>query len=314
MLFLVSLFTWFTTSAKADIASSVMLHHNGHVTLYQWDKVQDAVDAAAEGDTIYLSEGTFAPFDINKRILVRGAGFATMIQGDIHIGIPGTDKLTMPVLDAMKIGGTVSVNSAAYQFTLRKCNMDNLQFANNGVEFSDVKLDRCWVTGTFELPKTVKELNAFNSAFQTMHPQEHTSGNLTFDHCSFRLINEVISGTFTNCAINGASTHYGYNDGKATLVHCVLKCCVYNGYSLYVKTENCTASNWIAWGGSSSYEFSLTFQSSNYMSEIDGTYIGIYGGQHPYTMTPELPRVTKHTVSVDAANQMLNVTLTIDKE
>ena len=57
----------------------------------------------------------------------------------------------------------------------------------------------------------------------------------------------------------------------------------------------------------------LSFNNSNYLSALDGTKIGAYGGQHPFTLWSELPAVTKHSVKVDAANKKLNVTLTLEK-
>lgn len=37
--------------------SSIMLQHNGSVTMYESDKMATAIGAAVKGDTIYLSEG-----------------------------------------------------------------------------------------------------------------------------------------------------------------------------------------------------------------------------------------------------------------
>ena len=40
--------------------SSIMLQHNGSVTMYESDKMSAAIAAAEKGDTIYLSEGAHA--------------------------------------------------------------------------------------------------------------------------------------------------------------------------------------------------------------------------------------------------------------
>ena len=60
-------------------------------------------------------------------------------------------------------------------------------------------------------------------------------------------------------------------------------------------------------------DYVLSFNNDNYLSALDGTKIGAYGGQHPFTLWSELPAVTKHSVKVDAANKKLNVTLTLEK-
>ena len=53
---------------KADIAPTVMLHRGNEVKTYMYYQVQQAVDDALDGDTIFLSDGTFQPFNVNKRI------------------------------------------------------------------------------------------------------------------------------------------------------------------------------------------------------------------------------------------------------
>jgi hypothetical protein len=58
----------------------------------------------------------------------------------------------------------------------------------------------------------------------------------------------------------------------------------------------------------------MNFSSTDYISSLDGTMIGCYGGQYPYNLNPDLPQLTKHAVKVDAANKKLNVTLTLDKK
>ena len=109
-----------TVQAKADLGASVMLRHNGQTKFYQWDQVQNAVDDAVDGDTIYLTEGNYAPFNIDKRIMVRGAGPATVVEGRCIINIQNDQKLVMPVLDAISFTENVHVSRAGRQLTFRK--------------------------------------------------------------------------------------------------------------------------------------------------------------------------------------------------
>ena len=57
----------------------------------------------------------------------------------------------------------------------------------------------------------------------------------------------------------------------------------------------------------------MDFNSTKYISALDGTKVGAYGGQHPYSRTPELPRVTKHELNIDAATKTMKVKLTVSK-
>ena len=315
------------TVAKADIAASVMLRHNGHATFFAHDEIQNAVDAAVEGDTIYLTEGTFSPFNVDKRIMVRGTGWTTIIEGDCNINISGTAKLPMPVLDGVALNGDINVQSAYSQFTLRKVKVKNVAFA--GEEHYDVKLDRCHIYGILDLAENVKEINVFNSRIQQITPHDYVLGHATFEHCNIKYIysSDVssITATFNSCALYGAY-YYQNSYNCPILVGCVLNSCIYSkattskqgpsftGYLYYTSSTtfiDCTGT------GNNSTILSdsnvLSFNNNNYISALDGTKIGAYGGQHPFTLWSELPAVTKHSLKVDAANKKLNVTLTLEK-
>ena len=312
------------TVAKADIAASVMLRHNGNATFFAYNEIQNAVDAAVEGDTIYLTEGTFSPFNVDKRIMVRGTGWTTVIEGDCNINISGTAKLPMPVLDGLALNGNVNVQSAYSQFTLRKVKVKNVAFA--GEEHYDVKLDRCHIYGILDLAENVKEINAFNCRIQQITPHEYVLGHATFEHCNIMFIySSVVSSftaTFNSCALLGAYyTQSSYN--YPILVGCVLNSCVYryastsklssnSKYHIYYTTST-TLIDCISVTYSDYEDNILSFNNTNYLSALDGTKIGAYGGQHPFTLWSELPAVTKHSVKVDAANKKLNVTLTLEK-
>ena len=301
---------WVAMPAKADLAPTVMLHRGGEVKTYMYYQVQNAVDDAVDGDTIFLSEGTFQPFNVNKRILVRGAGYGTMIEGSCVIDISGTAKLTMPVLDALSFNGDVQVENAYEQFTLRKCSMTNLIFnVEEGKEFYDVKIDRCYIDNRLNLPNDVKEFNAFNSRIQVLYPHDY-KGHATFEHCNiYEICDTIQGGVFNSCAIKYCTKLKGAAS-KKNLIGCVLNSCVYGDIS----TNNCNyinceyiSTSWDTWDGDTG------FNASSHKSALDGTKIGAYGGQHPYNRYPEVPGVTKHQISIDAATRTMTVTLTVDK-
>lgn len=316
-------------AAKADIAPTVMLHHAGKTTLFAWDKVQDAVDAAANGDTIYLSNGQFSAFNVNKRIMVRGTGVNTIIQGSCTICISGSTPLNMPVLDAIRLTGNVSVTGADSQFTLRKCEMMDLNFTDN--DFRDVKLIQCYIKGTLHLTQHVKEFTCYNTKIRTLHPYDYLTGDAQFVNCNIRMIDDNITATFDNCVLRSCLVALGNNYYGVCLNDCKLNYCIYpvrgsNSYNSYyldiggkattsygcffydptVKFNNCyqvkiDAENVVDYGSDSQLG-------------MDGTKVGVYGGQQPFTLNPALPRVTNHSVTVDAKNKKLNVKLTVTKD
>lgn len=306
---------WVAMPAKADLAPTVMLHRGGQVKTYMYYEVQKAVDDAQDGDTIFLTAGTFQPFNVNKRILVRGAGPDTIIEGNCVIDISGTDKLKMPVLDALSFNGDVQVENAYKQFTLRKCSMVNLIFnKEEGKEFWDTKVDRCLFTNRLNLPNNVKEFNAFNSEIYSLYPHDY-KGQARFEHCNIIQIVDTIQGAvFNSCAVRCCLKFSGAIS-NTNLLGCVLNSCVYRVYESYLSKAglswyNCTFTNCIDIDSS---DFGIDFGSAQRISAEDGTKIGAYGGQHPFNRYPEVPGVKKHQIAIDAATRTMTVSLTVDK-
>ena len=322
-LYLLVVITLLCIQAKADVAPTVMLSHNGVRTLFMWDEVQKAVDAAVDGDTIYLSNGTFEPFNVTKRIMVRGTGEETIISGNCTVYIGGQTKLSMPVLDALTFTGNVSVTSAYEQCTIRKCQMQNLSF--NESDFHDVKLDRCDIQGTLHLTQKVKEFNCFNTKINTLQPYDYLHGSAYFNHCNIREINDTIVATFDNCVLWYCKAYVKEYYQGTCIGGCVFNYCIYPSYSSRIDLGSTLYNSAYIFFYNPSVSFNNCYQvnidamnvvgysSSSYLGS-DGTMIGCYGGQHPFRRTPELPRVTKSAVDVDAANKTLNVTLTLSKE
>lgn len=312
-LLLLTVLTLSCIQAKADLAPTVMLHRGGEVKTYMYYEVQKAVDDAVDGDTIYLSEGTFRPFNVNKRILVRGAGPTTLIEGSCIIDISGTQKLTMPVLDAITFSGDIEVRNAYRQFTLRKCRMANLNFSDS--EFYDVKVDRCYFTNRLNLPCNVKEFNAFNSKIYVLYPRDYKNGKVTFEHCNIREICAPITAGVFNSTFIYTCTKLAGVDSNYNLINCILNSCAYTGY---VKFSDCVQENCYSFSLGSSdtpieFDGSRTGTGKVYTSALDGYVIGAYGGQHPFNRNPEIPGVTKHEISIDAATRTMTVKLTVDK-
>lgn len=323
-LFLLAVLVMTALSAKADVAPTVMLHHNGNTTLYAWDHVQDAVDAAANGDTIYLSNGQFSAFNVNKRIMVRGTGPNTIIQGSCTISISGTTPLNMPVLDAMVFTGNVTASSASSQLTLRKCQMVDLNFTDS--DFRDVKLIQCYIQGTLHLTQHVKEFNCFNTKINTLLPYDYLTGYAHFVNCNIKEITDNITATFDNCVLRLCRTKSGSNYGVA-LNNCILNYCIFptsnNCYHLNIGNTTTSSSYLFYYDDTVKYPncyqidikaFDVVGYGSDSYLGMDGTKVGVYGGQYPFTLNPALPRVTNHSVSVDANTKKLNVKLTVTKD
>lgn len=302
-------------SASALTINKAMLVHNGNVTLYDGDKVQDAVNASSDGDVIYLTLGTFKPFNITKRITVRGVGETSIVDGDVNISISGSPKLTNPVMEALAVSGTVNVSSQVDDMIIRKCKIGNFGIS---AQVDGAVLDRCYITNTLTLSSFIKGMTVVNTKLYAVKANSGATQNTTFVNCNFyQLFPSDFSATIINSIIQGP-----YNSNRFTLNSTVILNSVINtsnnvtGNSNYFiigsssVTQNCYINNFSTQYVSSSCECN---PSSSYVG-TDGTIVGIYGGETPYTLEPTVPKVTNSDLQLDMENKKLNVNLTVSPQ
>ena len=168
-------------TANAITINKALLQHNGEVTLFDGNNIQDAVNAAADGDTIYLTLGTFKPLTINKKITIRGTGETSIIDGNVTIAIPNQQTLTSPVLEALAVSGTVNVSSAVNDMILRKCKIASMTF---GANVDGAVIDRCDITSSFTLSSYIKGMTVVNTIVWGLNANSGATNNTTFVNCN----------------------------------------------------------------------------------------------------------------------------------
>ena len=318
-------------TASAITINKAMLDHNGQVTLFDGDKLQDAVNAAVDGDIIYLTLGTFKPFNVTKKITIRGTGETSVIDGDVNISIPGSAKLTSPVLEALAVSGTVNIGAQVDDMIIRKCKIADFSI---GAQVDGAVLDRCYITHTFTLSSYIKGMTVVNTKLYAVKAITGASQNTTFVNCNINLIySPNFSGTIINSIINRSVNNYGYvnsnSDGGSQISSTVLLNTLLYTYSSFVTIstssvcQNCynvtehiyieNAYNVIYPSNCDCYYNTSTLQSKGYLG-TDGTIVGIYGGDTPYTLEPSVPKVTSSDLKLDMEQKKLNVTLTVSPQ
>lgn len=306
-------------TASAITINKAMLDHNGQVTLFDGDKLQDAVNAAVDGDIIYLTLGTFKPFNVTKKITIRGTGETSVIDGDVNISIPGSAKLTSPVLEALAVSGTVNIGAQVDDMIIRKCKIADFSI---GAQVDGAVLDRCYITHTFTLSSYIKGMTVVNTKLYAVKANSGATQNTTFVNCNiFDLYAPSFSGTIINsiiyCSVNGYGNS-GYTDSKISST--VLLNTLYTPYVSYSTSsvlQNCfylssNYGNLLSNTCDCQYDTS-TLQSNGYLG-TDGTIVGIYGGDTPYTLEPSVPKVTSSDLKLDMEQKKLNVTLTVSPQ
>ena len=309
-------------TASAISINKALLDHNGTVTLY--DGLQEAINASADGDVIYLTLGTFkGPFTVSKKITIRGTGETSIIDGDVSISIPGSPKLTSPLLEALAVSGTVSINSEVNEMILRKSKIGNFTI---GANIDGAVLDRCYITNSLTLSSYIKGMTVVNTKLYHVKALSGSTQNTTFVNCNFyQLHTNYFSGTIINSIIQGR--HHDYNGGNGytlnstVILNSLINLYTSDGYnSLFSIGSSSVAqgcykvneNNVVTSECECKYDTS-TLQSKSYLG-TDGTVVGIYGGDTPFTLEPSVPKVTSSSLDLDMEKKELNVKLTVSPQ
>lgn len=305
-------------TASAISINKALLDHNGTVTLY--DGLQEAINASSDGDVIYLTLGTFkGPITVNKNISIKGTGETSIIDGDVIISIPGSPTIKKPVLESLAVSRTVSINAQVYDLLLRKCKINDIEF-NAFVDGAII--DRCRLI-YLTLSSYIKGMTVINTKINIPRANDGATSNTTFVNCNFfNLVTSNFSATIINSIIQSSSASSNVSN---ILNSSVVLNSIINTYSRYSGcsfsignssvTQNCYKvidSNLINVDCECYYNDSQ-LQSNGYLG-TDGTIVGIYGGDTPYTLEPSVPKVTSSSLDLDLEKKELNVKLTVSPQ
>ena len=299
-------------TASAISINKALLDHNGTVTLY--DGLQEAINASADGDIIYLTLGTFkAPITVSKKITIRGTGETSIIDGDVSISIPGSAKLTSPVLEALAVSGTVNIGAQVDDMIIRKCKIANFTIA---AQVEGAVLDRCWITSDLTLSSYIKGMTVVNSWINWLGANSGATSNTTFVNCFISKLNySDFSATIINSIIYGGGfssgiSYHGTDYASVTINSTVLINTLINTNYITIGSSSVAQNCYKVKNPSTD---SASLQSNSYFG-TDGTIVGRYGGDTPYTLKPSVPKVTSSSLDLDLEKKELNVKLTISPQ
>ena len=286
-----------TMGVNAQI-SKVALQHKGAVTLYDTDQIQIAIDNSVDGDTIFLNEGEFPGFTVNKKISVIGKGNSeTKVTSNITIAIPNSPTLTARVLDGLNLSGyTITVSSAVNNLIIRKCEFDQISF--RGV-VDEVLIDRCYISYV-SLSSDVVGLDIVNSRLGYLTGTAYTPSAVNVVNCDVtsRPYSTSTNVTFINSRVYNYYSSYHYGTG-CNYVKCAVRG---QAYGIY---QNC----WNTYDTVSSYTKDQLIR-DGYLG-TDETCIGPDGGTTPYTLVSNAPKITDYTLKVDTGEKKLNVNVKV---
>ena len=300
-----------------------LLHHNGAVTIYDSDDIENALTAAVAGDTLFLSEGSFAGFTITKKITVRGSGQFTKVGGDIVVNISDNPTLTSALIEGVYCNSDLKINASLDGMQIKQCVFCNFAPV---ADITNAVFDKVFYTGTVNLNKYVKGLTVNNSKIYYLSNQNYmdnmgygngvlSNASIYFFNCNIRDTGELYYLSFLNCIMH-----------NSTLYNCIVANCLSTKYyglrydEVSTSVSNCyvnTDDN--DYNDGSNALLSRTVDCKHNASTLvskgfignDGTAVGCMGGTTPFTLVLAGPKVTESTIQLDNDTKQLSVTLKV---
>ena len=288
-------------SVKAQVAIAA-LHHEGNVTIYSAASLQTAIDNSVAGDTIYLSEGIFGGFKVEKPIAIIGAGRTTMISSDITLGKANSTDSIAPglLLSGLNIVQNVTFSSVIEGARITQCKIGGkCTFSNNSSVYSydNIEILMSQIETLTPSP-AVKGLSVVASKISSVPQDGYGEGSVTFLNCNINNVgnsNSTKNNSFMSCIINqlggGVYTNCLYYLTNADAV-------IYNCYQQTFSLDN---------------DLNCSLTDDNLRSARcfgpDGTLVGITGGEVKFTLVTPVAQVVEHSIEVDQAEKKLKVSL-----
>ena len=108
-------------AANAEMSQSVVatLTHGSSVSVFSGgNALKEAHDAAADGDAIVLSPGTFNAVNITKAITLRGAGSAALSLPDLQVAAGGSTYITGDL--------RINIESTSHNLNIEGCQFSGM--------------------------------------------------------------------------------------------------------------------------------------------------------------------------------------------
>ncbi len=291
----------------------VTLSHNGELSFFtSLSAFTEAIDSAQNGDIIYLSEGNFAVTDgeltLKKRLSIVGCGYKSHILADIFISVSEKYMMDAPLFDGVRLHEldfSSSNKDNLGNVEIRKSRIQNL--AHPYYAGNNIMVDRCYI-------ENVSSQSSGNNIIYT----NSKIGNL--DNAYFcAIINcNVGSASCTPLTVTGSIIGNIINPGQYNNSN-VFNTCMprsstagINGHlydkCYFVEESEGSTTNIL----DENLECTLDLVSLGYLDE-NGTQVGVYGGDFPFSETPSVPTVdsAKSSVVYDSEANQLKVTISL---
>lgn len=333
-------------SVMAQTTLVATLTHAGVTTEYYGENAfVTAVEASVDGDLITLSEGLFKGTTINKSLNIRGNGVgSTLITSDVILDKSADENEENHWLniEGITFNADITIQKPSSKeelyvvknLCMKRCDIKNFAFQDYGYKtnyYSTLKncsFINCRITNKIDLFNVceVSFINSIVSGYNYYkYGTQETNPKVNMLNCV------IINNSMPSQAspLNAKNSVLLFNDGNGyqgswyvfpTTVS--FQNCVISG-NLYAGNVNNFFNNgiphdktiWMPMAevfatltNNTSYDATNDYQLKEITSEeVDGTLLGIYKGEVPYTSTVTYPHFTTFNVAEKAVDGKLSV-------
>lgn len=333
------------TASFAQGSLLATLSHDGEISVfYGSNALKTAVDAAENGDVITLSSGQFNAVNITKNITLRGAGMSistdsinphemTIITGAFSINV--ADTLSGRInMEGLYSGSDVTYNGTLRNAQFLKCRFQSFLAGNNAV-MTNTSFIHCRFFNGITLNANSNAV--FINSIVCSPVSNQASSTVEFDNCFVKYdawsyfsnvrLNaytyNVVNAYYKNCIIQNAGQSNQISS-SCTAINCVglgysdifKSMTAKNSTNKFVNTISSVFKTYNTTNGDTyindSWSFELTETAAQTYLGTDGTQVGIYGGNLPYSEDPTIPQITKCNVaSKSTADGKLSVDIEV---
>lgn len=299
----------------------VTLSHNGELSFFtNLSAFESALDSAKNGDTIYLSEGDFtsksSTITIDKRVSIVGCGYKSWILPDLVIamGLNPDSYMDAPLFDGVRLGYLEFHSNNQTRENLKEVTISKSwirELKNGGYAGNEFRVDRCYIeiahfdgsggNNTYVQNSKIGEMGTGGVDIQV-----HNCNIGSTLYCPRVVISSIINATSGSSGVMATTGSVDYIIQNSLFPsNTLVDDGSFNIYDCYFDAQEGGVLN-------ENLEATMDLQEKGYLG-IDGTVVGIYGGEFPFSELPSVPTVdsAKSSVTYDAENNKLNVTITV---
>lgn len=311
-----------TAMTYAQVDRVATLTHGGTTTAYYGvNALQQAHEAAVDGDYITLSMGTFNITAITKNVTIIGSGMKDVPEQNVYktnlysgsnsrisIGISESTSNVLRI-DNVEFSSGMILESDLNNANFVKCSFParDRGISEDKGQCKNVTFMQC----TFENCLSYKEgsiASFINCYVGTAYECSIATGaSIAFNNCTIgsNRFSNLHSSSFLNCVLYMDSSNPAL-DISNTIVNCLGVNRTWSDGVWNYASSSIFKGDFKPFKADTYYE--LTDDAKALITSTDGTEIGMYGGAFPYNPVPDGVRITKFTVAPQSsADNKLNV-------